>query len=591
MMLEQYREVVLVDFEFIPRDGERLQQVVCCVAHLLRSGTTIRLWHDELGPTPPYPTGPDTLFIAYNVVAEVSCHLALGWPAPQRVLDLYTEFLARINWFRPKGTKPTSEARLIHALASYGLDSIGAEDKASMIELILRGPPWTPQERQAILDYCQGDVEALRRLLPTMLPGVDLPRALLRGRYMCAVAAIERNGIPIDHDRLARLIQHWPNIQQQLIAADDPFGIYDADGSWSNARFAELLVKHDIAWPCHADGKLDLRKETFRDMAETPSAAAIAPLVRLRNGLSGLRLGPGLTVGQDSRNRTSLFPFRSTTGRNQPSSKEYIFGCARWLRGLIKPPPGYGIAYIDWKQQEFGIAAALSGDTAMLQAYSSGDPYLEFAKLAGAIPADATSKTHPTERGLFKQCVLATQYGQGAKALTLRIARPGPNQPWEAIARDLLAAHRRTFHKFWRWNEHYVDTAMFRHEARTVFGWRASIVGEPNPRSVANFPMQANGAEMMRIACCLAVERGIEVCAPVHDAVLIAAPVDKIDATVATMQAAMAEASRAVLDGFELGTDAKIIRYPDRYMDDRPGSGEMWDRVWELVRNEERKAA
>jgi DNA polymerase-1 len=124
-----------------------------------------------------------------------------------------------------------------------------------------------------------------------------------------------------------------------------------------------------------------------------------------------------------------------------------------------------------------------------------------------------------------------------------------------------------------------------------VFGWRASIVGEPNPRSVANFPMQANGAEMMRIACCLAVERGIEVCAPVHDAVLIAAPVDKIDAAVATMQAAMAEASRAVLDGFELGTDAKIIRYPDRYMDDRPGSGEMWDRVWELVRNEERKAA
>src|SRR5665647_1021464 len=31
-----------------------------------------------------------------------------------------------------------------------------------------------------------------------------------------------------------------------------------------------------------------------------------------------------------------------------------------WLRGLIQPPPGCGIAYIDWSQQEFGIAAALS---------------------------------------------------------------------------------------------------------------------------------------------------------------------------------------------------------------------------------------
>ena len=48
---------------------------------------------------------------------------------------------------------------------------------------------------------------------------------------------------------------------------------------------------------------------------------------------------------------------------------------------------GYGVAYIDWSQQEFGIAAALSGDLAMQQAYQSGDPYLAFAKQVGAAPA------------------------------------------------------------------------------------------------------------------------------------------------------------------------------------------------------------
>jgi hypothetical protein len=41
---------------------------------------------------------------------------------------------------------------------------------------------------------------------------------------------------------------------------------------------------------------------------------------------------------------------------------------------------------------------------------------------------------------------------------------------------------------------------------------------------VMNFPMQANGAEMLRLACCLAIERGLAVCAPVHDAILIEAP-------------------------------------------------------------------
>ena len=76
---------------------------------------------------------------------------------------------------------------------------------------------------------------------------------------------------------------------------------------------------------------------------------------------------------------------------------------------MIKPPPGYGVAYIDWSQREFGIAAALSEDTAMMAACESGDPYLAFAKQAGAVPADATKASHGPTRELFKQCVLAVQ--------------------------------------------------------------------------------------------------------------------------------------------------------------------------------------
>ena len=47
----------------------------------------------------------------------------------------------------------------------------------------------------------------------------------------------------------------------------------------------------------------------------------------------------------------------------------------------------------------------------MKQAYASGDPYLEFAKLAGAVPPDATKKTHPEQRSLYKATVLAVNYG------------------------------------------------------------------------------------------------------------------------------------------------------------------------------------
>ena len=93
--------------------------------------------------------------------------------------------------------------------------------------------------------------------------------------------------------------------------------------------------------------------------------------------------------------------------------------------------------------------------------------------------------------------------------------------------------------------------------------------------------MQANGAEMLRIACCLGTERGVRICAPVHDAILIEAPVDEIEAEVERMQSYMRTASRIVLGGFELRTDADIVRWPDRYSD--PRGQVMWGRVMRLI--------
>ena len=44
-----FDEIWLHDFEFISRPGER-PDVVCLAARELRSGQTLRLWRDELGP-------------------------------------------------------------------------------------------------------------------------------------------------------------------------------------------------------------------------------------------------------------------------------------------------------------------------------------------------------------------------------------------------------------------------------------------------------------------------------------------------------------------------------------------------------------
>jgi DNA polymerase-1 len=566
-MFEGFREAVALDFEFIAIDGER-PDPVCLVAHELMSGRRFRIWRDEFGPAPPYAHGPDVLFVAFYASADLGCYRVLGWPMPERIFDPFIEFRARTN-----GLPTPLGSGLLGALAYFGLDAMGALEKKEMIDLVLRGGPWSSAERTAILDYCQADVEALERLLPAMAPRIDLPRALLRGRYMAAAAAMEHNGAPIDVAVLRLLQERWTDIQDELIAAiDHDYHVYDGR-TFKLDRFAQWLASNSIPWPRLESGQLDLSDDTFRQRAR--AYPAVSPLRELRSSLSELRLND-LAVGKDGRNRTILSAFRSRTGRNQPSNTRYIFGPSVWLRGLIKPPAGHGVAYVDWAQQEIGVAAALSGDPALQAAYSSGDCYLAFAKQAGAAPQDASKRTHGPQRELFKQCTLAVQYGMEAASLALRIAQP------PIVARDLLRAHRQTYRRFWAWSDAAVDQAMLLGVIHTVFGWPVRVGEQSNPRSLRNFPMQANGAEMLRIACCLAAERRVEVCAPVHDAVLICAPLDRLEADVAAMRAAMAEASRAVLAGFELMTEAKLVPYPHRYMDTR--GAVMWDRVLSLAR-------
>ena len=187
---------------------------------------------------------------------------------------------------------------------------------------------------------------------------------------------------------------------------------------FKTANFIAYLQRKKINWPLLDSGNPKMDDETFSVMSLRHPE--IIPLKELRSTLSKMRL-KDLSIGEDGRNRTLLSPFRSKTGRNQPSSSKFIFGASSWLRGLVKPEEGMSLAYIDWSQQEYGIAAALSGDENMLKAYLSGDPYLAFAIQAGQAPEDATKKSTQEIRNQFKAAVLAVQYGMGAESLALRI--------------------------------------------------------------------------------------------------------------------------------------------------------------------------
>jgi hypothetical protein len=574
-----FRKVWLIDFEFGGPPGGR-PEVRCIVAREWRSGRVLRIWADELRSrrAAPIPTGPDVLVVAYYASAEMACFLALGWPMPACLLDLFAEFRVLTN-----GRPLEHGNSLLAALFYFGLDGINAAEKEEMRQLALRGGDYTAVERDALLDYCESDVTALAKLLPRMVDRIDLHCALNRGRYMRAAGLMEHLGVPIDVPTLARLRESWDGIRRSLIAGvDEQFGVYEGT-TFKADRFAAYLGRTGTPWPRREDGRLALDEDTFRDRSRY--RADLALLHELRSSLSNLRLRE-LTVGPDGRNRTLLSAFRARTGRNQPSNSKFIFGPARWYRGLIKPAPGRALAYIDFEQQEFAIAASLSGDPAMQEAYLSGDCYMAFAIQSNLAPRNATKKTHKEVRNRCKQCILGVQYGMGADSLAHRLGL------CRAEAQLLLDLHRRTYPRYWRWADSAVDHAVLNRRIETVFGWPLHVPDGsiPNPRSLRNFPCQANGAEMLRLACARMAERDVPVVAPVHDAVVVEGPEQFIDQIVAEARACMGQASCDVLDGFGVRTDVGpvwwdghdgVVRPGGRYMDEDGLA--FWNRVMGLV--------
>lgn len=519
----------------------------------------------------PLGTGQDACIVAYYASAEHGCFRSLGWLLPANTIDLFAEHRVSTN-----GTKLPHGNGLIGAARRYGINTIGTDEKETMRELIMSGGPWDETEQRQILEYCASDTTVMRPLLEAMAPEIAssaqrLGHAVWRGRYMGAVATMEYNGIPIDTETLSVVADRWSDIQETLIAEVDlHYGVYDGL-TFKTDRFVQYLADRHIPWPRLDTGRLAMDDGTFRQMAK--AYCELSPLRELRHALSELRLN-SLAVGPDGRNRTLLSPFRAKTGRNQPSNAKAVFGAAVWIRGFIKPEPGTSLAYLDFASQEFLIAAALSEDQAMLSAYRSGDPYLQFAKDAKLVPGNATKQTHEAERDKCKAIVLGVQYGMSAYGMAQRAGI------MLAEARELLQLHREHYRTFWAWANMNVDNVLAGGQISTPFGWqyRQGYGTDANPRSILNWPMQSAGADALRLSCVRLMGAGIKICAPIHDAILIEAPTDEIDDTVIAAQGMMMQACRDLFSGEACRVDADVVSAPERFMDMKRGVG-MWNTV------------
>jgi hypothetical protein len=375
-----------------------------------------------------------------------------------------------------------------------------------------------------------------------------------------------RVGIPVDEETWRTLYGRREEIQREVVA-NCP--VYDR-ATFKLDRFEHWLADHDLlgVWPRTGSGRLSTSDETFRNFALFPD---VENLRQIRQAVD--HLGKPSFQVRAGRNYFSILPFKAETSRN--ATIGCLFQSPAWLRGLIQAKPGTGLAYCDFASEEFLIAGVRSGDKAILEAYGSGDPYIGFGIKCGLIPPGGNKSSHPTERALVKTAMLAVQYGMTSHTLAIRLGVSHHR------AEDLLATHRRVFRKFWEWSDEQVRSAYWTDAIETSYGWKLAVNSRTKERTLRNFRIQGDGAEILRLASIFLWEQGVRVCAPVHDAFLIECAERDLQDVVPEVQRQMERASEYVLDGHRLRTEARLLRYPDRLLEPR-GQG-MWDRIMAIA--------
>jgi DNA polymerase I len=582
------------DTEYNQQDGG-LPDTLCVCALNLNTGARIKLWIDRDDPPPcPFDTGPRSVFIGHNYLAEAHCHRVLGWPLPTYVLDTYVEVRAESNGW------PFQKAGLLEAAARLGIPTITSDLKEHGRSIAIAGRAHAEQHKDELMAYCESDVDTNADLFLALLPRIlrrrmGLARSLIWGDYMMALSSVEHVGVPINRSLLARLQAHWQELRHQLVDRIDT-GKTDCyvNYTFNRARFAELLRRLGLydGWPKSEKlGYPMLEDKVFRNRAH--GHPVLGPLYELHATLEQLKtltlhVGPDGrhravgTLGTGSQKRSAgLYAFGTRTGRNAP--KGFIFAPAVWIRSMIEPEPGTAVVYFDYRSQEIYIAARLSNDQNMLDLLATGDPYMGFAKKRGLVEQDAVKTDHKVLRNnVLKPLLLSLRYGSEAKGVAgrLNISRE--------FAQELVDGDRELFSTYWQWISAYLDTALSSTTIYTPLGWPLYVSPEIKLRSLQNHPIQSTGGDILRVAIIGLVANGVRVCAPVHDAVLTECPLADLAEHLELVPRIMREAAKTVL-GHEIPVDHNVILPGEHYHDPR---GEvMFKQVTELLEDIENGTA
>jgi DNA polymerase-1 len=228
-------------------------------------------------------------------------------------------------------------------------------------------------------------------------------------------------------------------------------------------------------------------------------------------------------------------------------------------RECFRAPPGRLLVKADYSQIELRIAAKLSGDKALLDAYQRGeDLHTRTARLVLG-KQDVTKE----DRQLAKALNFGLLYGMGAPRLRDYARTSYGVELTEDQAKGYHAAFFRAYPGLAAWHRKAGVGGKTAVETRTLAGRRRLDVASFTEK--LNTPDQGTGADGLKAALALLWERrgqcpGAFPVLIVHDEIVVECDIDQADAAAAWLKQAMLDGMAHLIDPVPVEVEVKVAQ-------------------------------
>jgi DNA polymerase I len=441
----------------------------------------------------------------------------------------------------------------------HGLKDCASREIGVTLDKELQKSDWSGKLSVDQLAYAADDVRVLEPLhaaFARKLADGGLKRAAeIECRALPAIVWMGMAGVPFDRERWAGLAATAKTEADQARAAldsaapPDPTSLFDSGFHWDSpddVRRAFALVGVAV----------DSTRDNILATLDHPLAARLRDYRDARKRETTYGLDWLKHVGSDGRVYPTWVPLGANSGRMACAAPNMQNLPQGEYRSCVAAPPGRMLVKADYSQVELRIAAKVSGDRALLDAYRRGDD-LHTLTARQVLGIAAVTKA---DRQLAKAINFGLLYGMGARGFRNYARSHYGLEMSEEQAAGYRAAFFRANPGLRRWHNSVGDGSS---DTRTLAGRRVRGVERFNEK--LNLPVQGTGADGLKIALGLLWERrnecpdAVPVLA-VHDEIVIECDAGRAGPTSDWLKQCMTDALAPIIEPVPVEVEATVGR-------------------------------